>query len=111
MRIIMSTIITIIMVLIFLLPPGTASANLDDNLQSIQIPFIENQGQVDLAVGYYAQTFWGTFFVKRTGELSLALPSQEQGKRICISEQLEGTGKISLTPLHPSPDPGKLLHR
>lgn len=44
-------------------------------LSGMQIPFIENKGQVDKSVAFYAPTFAGTVFVTKKGELVYALPA------------------------------------
>ena len=44
-------------------------------MQSIQIPFVANNGQVDAQVKYYANTFGGTVFVTKEGEIVYALPN------------------------------------
>jgi len=42
--------------------------------RALAVPFIENRGQVDERVGFYAQTFGGTVFVTRAGEIVYSLP-------------------------------------
>jgi hypothetical protein len=49
-------------------------------MSGLQIPFIQNAGQTDASVSFYAQTFAGTTYVTRTGELVYSLPA-ENGKR------------------------------
>src|SRR3989339_465945 len=59
-------------------------------MRTIQIPFVANNGQVDAQVKYYANTFGGTVFVTKDGEIVYSLPksensgdrSQESGVRI-----------------------------
>jgi hypothetical protein len=46
------------------------------NLAGTRLPFIENQGQVDQHVSYYAPTFAGTVFVTSRGELVYSLPAR-----------------------------------
>ena len=41
----------------------------------LQMPFIANNGQVDKQVKYYANTFGGTVFVTKDGEIVYALPN------------------------------------
>ena len=48
-------------------------------LKKILIPFITNKGQVDAQVAYYAQTFGGTVFVTKNGELVYNLPAEKGG--------------------------------
>ncbi len=45
------------------------SAGVVQKALSIQIPFIENDGQVDRRVAFYANTFGGCVFVTKTGEI------------------------------------------
>ncbi len=42
------------------------------------VPFIENRGQVDPAVAFYARTFAGTVFVTHAGEVVYALPAAQE---------------------------------
>ncbi len=44
-------------------------------MQSIQIPFVANNGQVDKQVKFYANTFGGTVFVTKEGEIVYSLPN------------------------------------
>ncbi len=46
---------------------------------TIAVPFIENKGQVDDRVAYYARTFGGTVFVTRSGELVYSLSADKGG--------------------------------
>jgi hypothetical protein len=46
-------------------------------LNTIQVPFIQNQGQMHEDVAFSAQTFGGTLFVTTKGELVLSLPPQK----------------------------------
>src|SRR3990167_7818689 len=48
-------------------------------MQTIQIPFVANNGQVDKQVKYYANTFGGTVFVTKDGEIVYALPGNSSG--------------------------------
>ncbi len=43
--------------------------------QTLQMPFIVNNGQVDERVSFYAKTFGGTVFVTKDGEIVYSLPS------------------------------------
>lgn len=45
----------------------------------MQIPFIENKGQVDKDVAFYPHTLSGTVFVTKKGELVYALPGKAKG--------------------------------
>ncbi|HHT9112603.1 MAG TPA: DUF7948 domain-containing protein [Candidatus Wunengus sp. YC65] len=44
-------------------------------IQKIQIPFVANNGQVDAQVKYYANTFGGTVFLTKEGEIVYSLPN------------------------------------
>ena len=59
-------------------------------MKSIQIPFVANNGQVDAQVKYYANTFGGTVFVTKDGEIVYSLPnnSSELG-----AESLKSDGR------------------
>jgi hypothetical protein len=46
-------------------------------MERIQVPFVENRGQVHEYVAYYAQTLGGTFYVTSDGEMVLAIPGKE----------------------------------
>lgn len=48
-------------------------------VQKLQMPFIVNKGQVDKRVLFYVQTFGGTVFVSKNGEIFYALPEGRQG--------------------------------
>ncbi len=52
--------------------------------KGIQIPFIANDGQTDERVSFYANTFGGTVFVTKDGEIVYALPKSgnTEGKEI-----------------------------
>ena len=54
-------------------PPPKARA--ETQLAGLAVPFIENAGQSDPRVAYYAPTLAGTVFVTRRGEIVHALPS------------------------------------
>ena len=68
----------------------------------MQIPFIENQGQLGSdAVSFYAKTFGGTFFVEKDGTLIYSFASKDIGgvviKEVVTEEKIEVKG------LEPSP--------
>src|SRR5262245_38024415 len=54
-------------------PPTTAEVG--ERLGQLAVPFVENAGQSDPRVAYYAPTFSGTVFVTKEGELVYALPA------------------------------------
>lgn len=64
-----------------LLGPGLALATPHDaelraKFDGLRLPFIENQGQIDATVAYYAPTFAGTLFVTHRGDLVYSLPAR-----------------------------------
>lgn len=66
-----------------LLIPANAAPDrgrIDAALNSMRIPFTENRGQTDQTISYYANTFAGTVYVTRQGELVYTLPGAEQGE-------------------------------
>ncbi len=48
-------------------------------VQKLQMPFIANNGQVDERILFYAQTFGGTVFVNKDGEIVYSLPESRHG--------------------------------
>ena len=52
-------------------------------MQTIQIPFVANNGQVDKQVKFYANTFGGTVFVTKDGEIVYSLPKAENSGDRC----------------------------
>ena len=59
-------------------------------MQSIQIPFVANNGQVDAQVKFYANTFGGTVFVTKEGEIVYSLPGNSSESGV---ESLESDGR------------------
>ncbi|GIK14835.1 MAG: hypothetical protein DYG83_07350 [Candidatus Brocadia sp. AMX2] len=58
---------------------GTGKPSKEDVMQKAQklrMPFIANEGQTDKGVAFYAQTFGGTVFVTKDGEIVYALPGR-----------------------------------
>ena len=59
---------------------GTPSkAEVMQKTKKLQMPFIANEGQTDEWVMFYANTFGGTVFVTKTGEIVYALPDRVHG--------------------------------
>ncbi len=54
-----------------------------DKIAKLSVPFVPNAGQWDLRAAFAAQTFAGTLFVTKQGELVYSLP----GKPIAVGEQ------------------------
>jgi len=75
------------------------------SLQALQIPFVENQGQMDPAVSYYAPTLDGTILVTRDGELVLPLPDDKDapGEPGVLRERLLDAKAPELRGSEPAP--------
>src|SRR5262249_36763458 len=58
--------------------PPTAAA-VAERLDGLAVPFVQNMGQSDPRVAYYAPTFSGTVFVTGEGEVVYALPAPRSG--------------------------------
>jgi len=54
--------------------PKLDTSSFAQKTKKLQIPFIANNGQVDEQVRFYANTFGGTVFVTKDGEIVYALP-------------------------------------
>ncbi len=70
----------------------TAKAEIVQKVKKLQIPFIANKGQIDKKVKFYANTFGGTVFVTKDGEIVYSLPG---GK----NEEFGSVGVNGLTPM------------
>src|SRR5262249_57362743 len=57
-------------------PPRVAAVA--ERLDRLAVPFVQNSGQSDPRVAYYAPTFSGTVFVTGDGALVYALPAPER---------------------------------
>ncbi len=66
------------------------------NLTTLSVPFIQNVGQQDSSVAYYANTFAGTVFVSKQGDLVYSLPvaGPKQDKRWAFEESFIGAGRL-----------------
>lgn len=58
-------------------------------MAGLRMPFIENVGQIDASVGFYAQTFAGTTYVTRAGELVYSLPAKNGNPGWTLVERFE----------------------
>src|SRR5262247_68120 len=74
--------------------PPTAAA-VAERLNRLAVPFVENAGQSDPRVAYYAPTFAGTVFVTGDGEVVYALPAP--GPRAQLSGLSDPTSGWTLT--------------
>ncbi len=52
--------------------------NIKQKLASVSVPFIENKGQLNDKVAFYANTFGGTVFVTGDGEIVYSFPADEK---------------------------------
>jgi hypothetical protein len=52
------------------------------SLSALSVPFIENRGQIDRHVAYYAKTFGTNLFVTRKGEMVYGFPDYALIERI-----------------------------
>lgn len=69
----------------------------------VTIPFIQNQGQVNPAIGFYVEFGLGTVFVKKTGELVYSLADENSTGSLLLSENLVG-GQV----IHPGGEESSL---
>jgi hypothetical protein len=79
-------------------------AEVAERLPGLAVPFVENAGQGDPRVAYYASTFSGTVFVTRQGEVVYALPAS--GHRATAGSREPGSGWTlaeSFVDGHPTP--------
>ena len=66
-------------------PAPPARGEVAARLNGIAVPFVENAGQSDPRVAYYARTFSGTAFVTREGELVYALPAPPHRREAAVA--------------------------
>src|SRR3990167_4079738 len=57
-----------------------SKAEVIQKTKKLQMPFIANNGQTDEKVKFYANTFGGTVFVTKDGEIVYALPASKSGE-------------------------------
>ena len=95
-------IVTLLPALVFANKPpdGAQKARIMNKTYRMQIPFIENRGQIENEdVSFYAQTFGGTLFVGKDGVLTYSLPSGDKGVVILKEIVTEAKPKVKgLTP-------------
>lgn len=71
-------------------------------LEKVQVPFIENQGQIaHEAVRFYARTFGGTLFAEDGGVITYSLPA-ENGKG-CVIRECISNREVEPVGIDPSP--------
>jgi hypothetical protein len=107
-----SIFLTMVFLITILSGPATATVNheidttdLQPNGSSVQIPFIENQGQVHEDVAFYARTFRGTLFVTKEGMIALTLPSKKGEKQVSTVLREIPVKRLKNAPLGLDPSP------
>ena len=83
-----------------------SKAAVAQRVQRLQMPFIANEGQADERVRFYANTFGGTVFVTKEGEIVYSLLAgrgEEAGgrKQGCIGAEGQGIGIMNYGPQIP----------
>jgi len=101
----------VIFVTILLFPTLVLASKVPNDIQktkvlnqaySIQVPFVENRGQVGSKdVIFYAKTFGGTLFVEKGGVLTYSLPDKDN--RAVVLKEIITDKKITIEGLTPSP--------
>ena len=75
--------------------PKLDSAAFAQKTKKLQIPFIANNGQVDKQVKYYANTFGGTVFVTKDGEIVYSLPGNSSDVETqCLASSMHSPNGI-----------------
>ena len=84
-------------------PPDTVNkTQVMNKAYRMQIPFIENRGQVENSdVSFYAKTFGGTLFVGKDGTLTYSFLSEDKGG--VVIKEIVTDGKVVVKGLEPSP--------
>jgi hypothetical protein len=85
-------------------PPATARAVDAGLAAALRLPFVENQGQVDSHIGFYAAGPEATVLVMREGEIAIALPPTERdgGKPVLVRERFDGRRTAEVCGLTPA---------
>jgi len=82
-------------------PIDNQKSNILKKFYRIQIPFIENKGQVvNKDVSFYAKTFGGALFVEKNGILTYSLPYEDKGR--VILREIFTDKKVEVKGLEPS---------
>ena len=72
-------------------------------LKTVRLPFIENRGQARSSeVAYYVQTFGGTVFVTKRGEVVYSLPKHDAKKSMALREIFVGRKSAHVKGIMPS---------
>jgi len=79
--------------------PQSKKAEFIQKTAKLQIPFVANNGQVDAQVKFYANTFGGTVFVTKNGEIVYSLPNNEKAN----TRGRESENRCEKSGLNPKP--------
>src|SRR5262245_28484711 len=84
-------------------PPTTA--DVAERMDRVAVPFVENAGQSDPSVAYYAPTLSGTVFVTGEGEVVYALPAPGSRAKTAIPREPANGWTLTETFVggHPTP--------
>jgi hypothetical protein len=64
---------------------------------ALEIPFLQNQGQIkDATVKYYAKTLGAGFFITKDGQIACSLTRSEEGKGLKVWTLKESFQKTSM---------------
>lgn len=75
--------------------PKLDSAAFAQKTKKLQIPFLANNGQVDEQVKFYANTFGGTVFVTKDGEIVYSLPNNSSDVETqCLASSMHSPNGI-----------------
>ncbi len=75
--------------------PKLDTTSFAQKTKKLQIPFIANNGQVDDRVRFYANTFGGTVFVTKDGEIVYALPNNSSDVETqCLASSMHSPNGI-----------------
>jgi hypothetical protein len=104
-------ILSVFGVSVLFLPTSVFASNSPDEAQKeqilkksyrVQVPFIENRGQVESKeVRFYAKTFGGTIFVEKNGSLTYGLSAKD--KKGVVIKEIFTNKTVKLEGLEPSP--------
>jgi len=98
----LTTILLPALVLATTLPDLVNKAQVMNKAYRMQIPFIENKGQLeDSNASFYAKTFGGTVFVVKDGTLTYSFPSHD--KSGVVIKEVVTNKKVAVKGLQPSP--------
>ena len=78
--------------------PQINNAEFTQKIQKLQMPFIANNGQLDETVKFYANTFAGSVFVTKNGEIVYSLSGRDEGTATRVRGQGSEVRKTSYGP-------------